>query len=91
MSRPRAADDFATIRARLDELHRARNGAAERSDPPPAAPSGRQGDAERRRRERIDGAPPPWIPTIFVRNPLISEDSPAKPGETNEAQEGTRC
>ena len=68
MSRPRAADDFETIRARLEELRRERARLAE--------PEGRSGDsssakgdsaAERRRRERIEGSPPPWVPTIFVR------------------------
>jgi len=31
--------------------------------------SRRESDAERRRRERIEGLPPPWVPTIFVRKP----------------------
>jgi hypothetical protein len=67
VSRPRAADDFATIRARIDELRRERG---EISNPANARPqpavSEREGDAERRRRERIEGFPPPWVPTIFV-------------------------
>jgi len=71
VSRPRAADDFGTIRARLDELRRERDGAAEPGNPSGTAPSGRQGDAERRRRDRIEGAPPPWVPTIFVRKPGV--------------------
>ena len=71
MSRPRAADDFATIRARLEELRRERARLV--------GPEGRPGDAasatgdsaaERRRRERIEGSPPPWVPTIFVKKPL---------------------
>ena len=71
MSRPRAADDFATIRARMEELRREREGSR-------GAPDGRagktlavrpEGDAERRRRERIEGWPPPWVPTIFVKKP----------------------
>jgi len=71
VNRPRAADDFETIRARIDELRRERAASAggrdTRSGKPP---SGRgESDAERRRRERIEGSPPPWIPTIFVRNP----------------------
>ncbi len=72
MSRPRAADDFATIRARIDELRRERA----TSDPDQDArsgkpPSGRvESDAERRRRERMEGWPPPWVPTIFVKKPL---------------------
>ena len=67
MSRPRAADDFVTIRARMDELRREREAAA---DPAGVAakPLGRESDVERRRRrERMDGMPPPWVPTIFVR------------------------
>jgi hypothetical protein len=32
--------------------------------------SGRiESDAERRRRARIEGLPPPWVPTIFTRRP----------------------
>ena len=62
MSRARAADDFSTIRARLDELRREREGQA-------GAPETRAEDteiaAERRRRERMEGYPPPWVPTIF--------------------------
>ena len=69
MSRPRAADDFATIRARMEELRREREG--DRADPEPRTgrPAAGRGDGERRRRERIEGWPPPWVPTIFVRKP----------------------
>jgi len=61
--RPRAADDFDTIRQRLEELRREReaaeaeNGGAENPD----------GKLERRRRERLEGWPPPWAPTIFAK------------------------
>jgi hypothetical protein len=70
VSRPRAADDFAIIRARMEELRRER----EQSLSGPEAGAARSGsrresDAERRRRERIEGLPPPWVPTIFVRKP----------------------
>ena len=70
MNRPRAADDFATIRARLNELQREREGRAAEGDATSGkAPSGRgESEAERRRRERIEGWPPPWAPTIFVRS-----------------------
>jgi hypothetical protein len=69
VNRPRAADDFETIRARVEELRResAVNTADQgtRSGKPP---SGRgESDAERRRRERMEGSPPPWVPTIFVK------------------------
>ena len=67
MNRPRAADDFEMIRARIDELRRERTA----SPPDQGKPQSGHGesDAERRRRERIEGSPPPWVPTIFVRSP----------------------
>ena len=65
MSRPRAADDFATIRARMEELRREREGAVQ-----PAGESARRRvDNDLERRRRIEGWPPPWAPTIFVRRP----------------------
>ncbi len=69
MNRPRAADDFETIRARIDELRRERTASAPDQDPRSGKPpSGRgESDAERRRRERMEGWPPPWAPTIFVK------------------------
>jgi hypothetical protein len=71
VSHPRAADDFTTIRARMDELRREREvGAGDRDPRSGKAQSGRgESDAERRRRERIEGWPPPWVPTIFVKKP----------------------
>jgi hypothetical protein len=73
VNRPRAADDFETIRARLDELRRERAA----SDPDAEARSGktnlgsRESEAELRRRARMEGLPPPWVPTIFVKNPRL--------------------
>ena len=64
MSRSRAADDFATISARMEELRREREGRADRPTERPDRPA--ESDAERHRRERIEGYPPPWVPTIFV-------------------------
>jgi hypothetical protein len=68
VSRPRAADDFATIRARVEELRREREQTITGADPRTARLNSRraESDAERRRRERIEGVPPPWVPTIFV-------------------------
>ena len=63
----RAADDFATIRARMDELRRERDGGAGKATE--TAGETAEADAERRRRERIEGFPPPWVPTIFVKKP----------------------
>jgi hypothetical protein len=69
MTHPRAADDFAAIRARLKELRGDRE--------PPDALSGRAEEIEARNpgrglgrideryRDRAEGAPPPWVPTIF--------------------------
>jgi hypothetical protein len=70
VSRPRAADDFAIIRARMEELRREREQSLSGQDGTQArSGSRREGEAERRRRERIEGSPPPWVPTIFVRKP----------------------
>jgi len=73
VNRPRAADDFETIRARLDELRRERAA----SEPDAEIRSGkvtagsRESDAELRRRARMEGWPPPWVPTIFVNKPRL--------------------
>ena len=71
MSRPRAADDFATIRARMEELRREReaDSADGEARERPARPGRTESVAERARRARMEGAPPPWVPTIFVRRP----------------------
>jgi len=66
VSRPRAADDFATIRARLDELRRERESAA--TDDSDAE---RRARIERYRQARIEGLPPPWVPTIFIKQPPV--------------------
>jgi hypothetical protein len=70
VNRPRAADDFATIRARMDELRRERAASAPDQDARSGKPpSGRgESDAERRRRERMEGSPPPWVSTIFIKS-----------------------
>jgi hypothetical protein len=66
VTQPRAADDFATIRARMKELAReaADASAAEKA-------SGRSENAsidrERRQKDRREGHPPPWAPTIFAK------------------------
>jgi len=68
VTRSRAADDFA-IRARMEELRREREGsiAGEKPRSAKAILNRGESDAERRRRERIEGVPPPWVPTIFVK------------------------
>jgi hypothetical protein len=73
VSRPRAADDFAIIRARMEELRRERDQGLSGQEATQARSGSRRGesDAERRRRERIEGLPPPWVPTIFVKKPRV--------------------
>ena len=68
MERPRAADDFEVIRERLEELRREREEIAPSSTPADAPGSG-DAEEERRRQERCEGAPPPWVPTIFLPQP----------------------
>lgn len=67
MERPRAADDFEVIRERLEELRREREQIS--SDKTPDGTASDDGDAERRRQEHCDGAPPRWVPTIFLPQP----------------------
>jgi hypothetical protein len=70
VTQPRAADDFATIRARLQELRR------QRTEITPAETGARSEgsqslrDAEKWSKERREGSPPPWVPTIFVKRLL---------------------
>jgi hypothetical protein len=71
VSHSRAADDFTTIRARMEELRREREQSISGQETTSARCGSRRGagDAERRRRDRIEGVPPPWVPTIFVKKP----------------------
>ena len=71
MSHTRAADDFATIRARMEELRRVNASDVDAGGPRRAEgtqPS-RDADFERRRQARIEGRPQPWVPTIFMTGP----------------------
>ncbi|HEY1794723.1 MAG TPA: hypothetical protein VGG57_01255 [Stellaceae bacterium] len=69
MTRPRAADDFAAIRARLKELRgeqQPSDALAGRAEEVDARNAGRGlGRIDERYRDRAEGAPPPWVPTIF--------------------------
>jgi hypothetical protein len=70
MTRTRAADDFATIRRRMEEL---RQGSRQTSDDLAGraeeiagrAPGRGLGTIDERHKDRAEGAPPPWAPTIF--------------------------
>ena len=68
MERPRAADDFEVIRERLEELRREREEIAS-TNPPDGSAKDSDEDAEQRRQEHCDGAPPVWVPTIFLPQP----------------------
>jgi hypothetical protein len=70
MNRSHAADDFETIRQRLEELRREREGLMTGQEGEAGRHgSSRESDAERRRRQRMEGWPPPWVPTIFAKPP----------------------
>jgi hypothetical protein len=70
VNRPRAADDFEVIRERLEELRREREEIEDKNKSGDAAGDGEsEEEAERRRQERCDGAPPAWVPTIFLPQP----------------------
>ena len=71
MNRPRAADDFEVIRERLEELRREREEITATDKPGEATPSDGDSDeeAEKQRQARCDGAPPAWVPTIFLPQP----------------------
>ncbi len=72
MNRPRAADDFEVIRERLEELRREREKTSSvttgETGDGTAAPGG-ESDEDAQRRECSEGAPPAWIPTIFLPQP----------------------
>ena len=67
MDRPRAADDFDVIRQRLEQLRREREDISSANTPADASDA--EAEAERRRQERCEGAPPAWVPTIFLPQP----------------------
>jgi hypothetical protein len=70
VERPRAADDFDVIRERLEELRREREKTSSVTTGEAAGNgTGDDEEAERRRQERCEGAPPAWVPTIFLPQP----------------------
>ncbi len=68
MERPRAADDFEVIRERLEELRREREEISSANNPN-EKPRGAGDDEEQSHQEKCEGAPPPWVPTIFLPQP----------------------
>jgi hypothetical protein len=68
VTRPRAADDFASIHQRIEELRG--DGAVPPAEDGPAASAGRPLTDHEKRRE---GHPPSWVPTIFIKKPTNLE------------------
>ena len=76
MTQPRAADDFEVIRERLEQLRREREeieNSNKTGDTAPAAEGegaeSDTADGEAEREARCQGAPPAWVPTIFLPQP----------------------
>jgi hypothetical protein len=70
MERPRAADDFEVIRERLEELRREREEISSKNTIGDASGgAGSDAETEQRRKEQCEGAPPAWVPTIFLPQP----------------------
>jgi hypothetical protein len=67
VTQPRAADDFATIRARMKELARETAEAAAADNAAAGRLEGAPAERDRRPKDRREGHPPPWTPTIFAR------------------------
>jgi hypothetical protein len=68
VTRTRAADDFGMIRERLKELRGERplaDLAGRAEEVAGRAPGRGLGTIDERYRDRAEGAPPPWVPTIF--------------------------
>ncbi len=77
MTRPRAADDFTTIRERIKELRRETAAAAPAEPNHPRRVNTPPTDQERRLKDRREGLPPPWVPTIFLKRPANVESAAA--------------
>ena len=67
MTRPRAADDFDMIYQRVKELRRQSDALAPGEGGQPVRAEAPMSDRERRVRDRREGLPPPWVPTIFYQ------------------------
>jgi hypothetical protein len=69
MERPRAADDFEVIRERLEELRREREEISSNNTTGETSGGGSDDESEQQRKEQCEGAPPAWVPTIFLPQP----------------------
>ncbi len=73
MTRPHAADDFATIRERMNELRQETAAAPPTEAKGPARADTLLTNHEKRLKDQRDGLPPPWVPTIFLKKHTNSE------------------
>jgi hypothetical protein len=73
VTRPRAADDFDMIYQRVKELRRQADTLAAGEGGQPVRAEAPMSDRERRVRDRREGLPPPWVPTIFIKKPTNIE------------------
>ena len=73
MTRPRAADDFDMIYERLKELRRSDDASVPAEGGQRVRAAATTSDRERRERDRREGVPPPWAPTIFIKRPTNIE------------------
>ncbi len=73
MTQTRAADDFEMIYQRLNELRRQTDASAPAEGDQTVRAEAPVSDRERRARDRREGLPPPWIPTIFIKKPTNIE------------------
>jgi hypothetical protein len=91
VTRPRAAHDFATIRERMKELRRETAAAPPaKPDQPPRADTPLT-NHERRLKDRRDGLPPHWVPTIFLAAPTLLSPidcGPITSGSSSERHDG---
>ena len=69
MTRPRAADDFDRIHERIRELRREPRVAQPTEASGPGSADALAIEDERRLKDRREGLPPPWVPTIFIKKP----------------------
>lgn len=73
MTRSRAADDFDAIHQRIEELRRETAGGSAIEPHQSTRAEAPLSEGERRFRDRREGLPPPWVPTIFLKKPTNRE------------------
>jgi hypothetical protein len=73
VTRPRAADDFDMIHERIRELRGEPAATRPAEAGQPGAADAPMTDDDRRLKDRREGLPPPWVPTVFVKKPTNLE------------------